>query len=101
MSDLNLNIYDGMYIDPKEFFDKTRDMELELERLIYDNQRVRLKQHIDGYEFKCLLSGIKEEIEAEEEYITIFKEKNCYLIRHMCYDYMEETVVVNGWRMVC
>lgn len=44
MIDLNLNTYDGIFIDPKEFFSKTKNKELNLERFIYDNESVLLKK---------------------------------------------------------
>ena len=76
MIDLNFKVCDGIFIDPKEFFDKTRDIELELERLIYDNQRVRLKQHIDGYDLKRvdLNDAQKYALDMFGEDIVEFKE---------------------------
>ena len=44
MIDLNLNTYDGIFIDPKEFFSKTKNKELNLERFVYDNKSVLFKE---------------------------------------------------------
>lgn len=95
MIDLNLNTYDGIFIDPKEFFNKTKDMELNLERFIYDNESVYLKQHMNGYDFRCLLSGIMEDVEADEEYITVAKVNDGIMIRHKVRDEFED--ICNEW----
>lgn len=97
MIDLNLNTYDGIFIDPKEFFNKTKNTELNLERFIYDNESVYLKQHMNGYDFRCLLSGIMEDVEAEEEYITISKVNDGVMIRHKVRDEFEDIDVYNEW----
>ncbi|MDZ5038214.1 hypothetical protein GNF78_13380 [Clostridium perfringens] len=103
MNNLDLKVYDGMFIDPKEFFSKVKDIELNLERFVYDNKSVLFKQRMDGFEFRSLLSGIVEEVEAEpeEEYITIAKVNDGIMIRHKVYDSFEGMEVINEWRMVC
>ena len=101
MIDLNFKICDGMYIDPKEFFSKIKNIELNLERFIYDNESVLFKERMNGYDFRCLLSGIVEEVEADEEYITIAKVNDGIMIRHKVYDSFEDMEVINEWRMVC
>ncbi|MDK0934289.1 hypothetical protein P5F48_14070 [Clostridium perfringens] len=95
MIDLNLNTYDGIFIDPKEFFNKTKDMELNLERFIYDNESVLFKERMNGYDFRCLLSGIMEDVEAEEEYITVAKVNDGIMIRHKVRDEFED--IINEW----
>ncbi|MDC4245506.1 hypothetical protein [Clostridium perfringens] len=96
---INFKIYDEIFIDPEEFFSKTKNKELNLERFIYDNESVYLKQNMNGYDFRCLLSGIKEEVEAEpeEEYITIAKVNDGIMIRHKVYDSFEDMEVINEW----
>lgn len=101
MNNLNLKVYDGMFIDPKEFFSKVKDIELNLERFVYDNKSVLFKERMNGYDFRCLLSGIVEEVEADEEYITIAKVNDGIMIRHKVYDSFEDMEVINEWRMVC
>ncbi|MGV1038679.1 hypothetical protein [Clostridium perfringens] len=95
MIDLNLNTYDGIFIDPKEFFSKTKDMELNLERFVYDNESVLFKENMSGYDFRCLLSGIKEDVEAEEEHITVAKVNDGIMIRHKVRDEFED--ICNEW----
>jgi hypothetical protein len=99
MNNLNFKIYDEIFIDPEEFFNKTKNLELNLERLIYDNKSVLFKQRMDGFEFRSLLSGIVEEVEAEseEEYITIAKVNDGIMIRHKVYDSFEDMEVINVW----
>lgn len=95
MIDLNLNTYDGIFIDPEEFFSKTRNKELNLERFVYDNESVYLKENMSGYDFRCLLSGIMEEVEAEKEYITIARVNDGIMIRHKVKDEFED--ICNEW----
>ena len=97
MTNLNFKIYDEIFIDPKEFFLKTKDKELNLERFIYDNESVYLKQSMNGYDFRCLLSGIKEDVEAEKEYITIAKVNDGIMIRHKVRDEFEDEFIINEW----
>ena len=96
MIDLNFKICDGMYIDPKEFFSKIKNIELNLERFIYDNESVLFKERMNGYDFRCLLSGIVEEVEADEEYITIAKVNDGIMIRHKVRDEFEDEFI-NEW----
>ncbi|WP_283714638.1 hypothetical protein [Clostridium perfringens] len=95
MIDLNLNTYDGIFIDPKEFFSKTKNKELNLERFVYDNESVLLKERMNGYDFRCLLSGIMEDVEAEEEYITVARVNDGIMIRHKVRDEFED--ICNEW----
>ena len=97
MIDLNFKICDGMYIDPKEFFSKIKNIELNLERFIYDNESVLFKERMNGYDFRCLLSGIVEEVEADEEYITIAKVNDGIMIRHKVRDEFEDMDICNEW----
>ncbi len=99
MIDLNLNTYDGIFIDPKEFFNKTKDMELNLERFIYDNESVLFKERMNGYDFRCLLSGIMEDVEAEEEYITVARVNDGIMIRHKVRDEFEDINIINEWHL--
>jgi hypothetical protein len=99
MTNLNFKIYDEIFIDPEEFFSKTKDEELNLERFIYDNESVYLKQHMSGYDFRCLLLGIKEDVEAEKEYITVAKVNDGIMIRHKVYDEFEDMDVINEWHL--
>ncbi|MDC4245626.1 hypothetical protein [Clostridium perfringens] len=101
MTNLNFKIYDEIFIDPKEFFSKTKDKELNLERLIYDNNPVSLKQNLTGQDFRYLLDGIKEECETEKEYIFITKINKGIAIRHEVYDEFEGEDVVNEWILTC
>ena len=96
MTNLNFKIYDEIFIDPEEFFNKTKDRELNLERFIYDNESVYLKQHMNGYDFRCLLSGIMEDVEADKEYITIAKVNDGIMIRHKVRDEFEDEFI-NEW----
>lgn len=96
MKAIELNTYDGIFIDPKQFFNKTKDMELNLERFVYDNESVLFKERMNGYDFRCLLSGIVEEVEADEEYITIAKVNDGIMIRHKVRDEFEEELI-NEW----
>lgn len=96
MTNLNFKIYDEIFIDPEEFFNKTKNLELDLERFIYDNESVYLKQHMNGYDFRCLLSGIKEDVEAEKEYITVAKVNDGIMIRHRVYDEFKDEFI-NEW----
>ncbi|STB59670.1 hypothetical protein [Clostridium perfringens] len=96
MIDLNFKIYDEIFIDPKEFFSKTKDKELNLERFIYDNESVLFKERMNGYDFRCLLSGIMEEVEADGEYITIAKVNDGIMIRHKVRDEFEDEFI-NEW----
>ena len=98
MTNLNFKIYDEIFIDPEEFFNKTKNKELNLERFIYDNESVYLKQHMNGYDFRCLLSGIKEDVEAEKEYITIAKVNDGIMIRHKVRDEFEDEFI-NEWHL--
>lgn len=98
---LNLKIYDEIFIDPEEFFLKTKDEELNLERFVYDNESVYLKQHMSGYDFRCLLSGIMEDVEADEEYITIAKVNDGIMIRHKVRDEFEDMDICNEWMVKC
>ncbi|ELC8387953.1 hypothetical protein QYB77_003042 [Clostridium perfringens] len=102
MNNLDLKVYDEIFIDPKEFFSKVKDIELNLERFVYDNKSVLFKQRMDGFEFRSLLSGIVEEVEAEpeEEYITIAKVNDGIMIRHKVYDSFEEIDICNEWFLV-
>lgn len=95
MIDLNFKIYDGIFIDPKEFFNKTKNTELNLERFVYDNKSVLFKERMNGYDFRCLLSGIKEDVEAEKEYIVIAKVNDGIMIRHKVRDEFED--ICNEW----
>ncbi|UBK64720.1 hypothetical protein [Clostridium perfringens] len=97
MIDLNLNTYDGIFIDPEEFFSKTKDKELNLERFIYDNKSVLFKERMNGYDFRCLLSGIMEDVEAEEEYITVARVNDGIMIRHKVRDEFEDMDICNEW----
>ncbi|HGD0580544.1 hypothetical protein AM596_15490 [Clostridium perfringens CP4] len=99
MTNLNLNfkIYDEIFIDPEEFFNKTKNKELNLERFIYDNESVLFKQRMDGQDFRYLLSGIVEEVEADKEYITVAKVNDGIMIRHKVYDSFEDMEVINVW----
>lgn len=97
MIDLNLNTYDGIFIDPKEFFNKTKNTELNLERFVYDNKSVLFKENMSGYDFRCLLSGIMEDVEADEEYITVAKVNDGIMIRHKVRDEFEDMDVYNEW----
>ncbi|MGU8523266.1 hypothetical protein ACV3OO_11605 [Clostridium perfringens] len=97
MTNLNFKIYDEIFIDPEEFFNKTKNKELNLERFIYDNESVYLKQHMNGYDFRCLLSGIKEDVEADKEYITIAKVNDGIMIRHKVRDEFEDIDIINEW----
>ena len=99
MTNLNFKIYDEIFIDPEEFFSKTRNKELNLERFIYDNESVYLKQNMNGYDFRCLLSGIMEDVEAEKEYITVAKVNNGIMIRHKVRDEFEDMDVINEWHL--
>ena len=101
MTNLNFKIYDEIFIDPEEFFNKTKDKELNLERFIYDNESVYLKQHMSGYDFRCLLSGIMEDVEAEKEYITVAKVNDGIMIRHKVRDEFEDMDVYNEWMVKC
>lgn len=96
MTNLNFKIYDEIFIDPDEFFNKTKNKELNLERFIYDNESVYLKQHMNGYDFRCLLSGIMEDVETEEEYIVIAKVNDGIMIRHKVRDEFEDEFI-NEW----
>lgn len=96
MKAIELNTYDGIFIDPKQFFNKTKDMELNLERFVYDNESVLFKERMNGYDFRCLLSGIMEEVEAEKEYITVAKVNDGIMIRHKVRDEFEEELI-NEW----
>lgn len=95
MKAIELNTYDEIFIDPEEFFSKTRDRELNLERFIYDNESVLFKESMNGYDFRCLLSGIMEDVEADEEYITIAKVNDGIMIRHKVRDEFED--ICNEW----
>ena len=97
MIDLNLNTYDGIFINPKEFFSKVKDIELNLERFVYDNKSVLFKQRMDGFEFRSLLSGIVEEVEAEKEYITVAKVNDGIMIRHKVRYEFEDMDICNEW----
>lgn len=96
MIDLNFKIYDEIFIDPKEFFSKIKNIELNLERFIYDNESVLFKERMNGYDFRCLLSGIVEEVEADEEYITIAKVNDGIMIRHKVFNELEGELI-NEW----
>ncbi|PWX33349.1 hypothetical protein CYK93_00260 [Clostridium perfringens] len=97
MIDLNLNTYDEIFIDPEEFFNKTKNEELNLERFIYDNESVYLKQNMNGYDFRCLLSGIKEDVEADKEYIIVARINDGIMIRHKVRDEFEDEFIINEW----
>ncbi len=101
MTNLNFKIYDEIFIDPEEFFRKTKNKELNLERFVYDNESVYLKQHMNGYDFRCLLSGIMEDVEAEKEYITVAKVNDGIMIRHKVRDEFEDMDVCNEWFLKC
>ncbi len=90
-----------LLIDPDQFFSKTKDLQLNLERLVYDNEPVNFKQKMNGQEFRGLLLGIKEDVEAEEEYIIISKTGYGINIRHQVYDEFEDENVVNEWIVAC
>lgn len=94
---INFKIYDEIFIDPEEFFSKTKNKELNLERFVYDNESVYLKQHMNGYDFRCLLSGIMEDVGAEKEYITVAKVNDGIMIRHRVFDEFEDMDVINEW----
>lgn len=96
---INFKIYDEIFIDPEEFFNKTKNKELNLERFIYDNESVYLKQSMNGYDFRCLLSGIMEDVEAEKEYITVAKVNNGIMIRHKVRDEFEDMDIINEWHL--
>lgn len=96
MKAIELNTYDEIFIDPEEFFSKTKNKELNLERFVYDNESVYLKQNMSGYDFRCLLSGIMEEVEVEKEYLTIAKVNDGIMIRHKVRDEFEEELI-NEW----
>ena len=99
MIDLNFKIYDGIFIDPKEFFGKTKNKELNLERFVYDNKSVLFKERMSGFDFRCLLSGIVEEVEADGEYITIAKVNDGIMIRHKVFNELEGELI-NEWFLV-
>ncbi|HAT4302201.1 TPA: hypothetical protein I9089_002306 [Clostridium perfringens] len=99
MTNLNFKIYDEIFIDPDEFFNKTKNKELNLERFVYDNESVYLKQHMSGYDFRCLLSGIMEDVEAEKEYITVAKVNDGIMIRHKVRDEFEDIDIINEWHL--
>lgn len=96
---INFKIYDEIFIDPEEFFNKTKNLELNLERLIYDNNHVSLKQNLTGQDFRYLLSGIKEECETDKEYIFISKIKDGIMIRHRVRDEFVDMDVINEWHL--
>lgn len=51
---------------------------------------------MNGYDFRCLLSGIVEEVEADEEYITIAKVNDGIMIRHKVFNELEGELI-NEW----
>ena len=93
MTNLNFKIYDEIFIDPEEFFSKTRDKELNLERFIYDNESVYLKQSMNGYDFRSLLSGIMDDVEADKESITVAKVNDGIMITHNVRDEFEDDFI--------
>lgn len=101
MTNLNFKIYDEIFIDPEEFFNKTKNEELNLERFIYDNESVYLKQNMSGYDFRCLLSGIKEDVEADKEYITVAKVNDGIMIRHKVRDEFEDEFINEWYLQTC
>lgn len=94
---INLNTYDGIFIDPKEFFSKTKDKELNLERVMLDNHDCNLISKVTGQEFRGLLEATKEELETDDEYIMILKLNNEYFIRQEVYDSFEDEIVSSEW----
>lgn len=94
---INFKIYDEIFIDPEEFFNKTKNKELNLERFIYDNESVYMQQRMNGYDFRCLLSGIMEDVEVDKEYITVAKVNDGIMIRHKVRDEFEDMDVINEW----
>ncbi len=98
---INFKIYDEIFINPEEFFDRTKDIELNLERLMCDNQRVKQLQCLTGQSFRDLLDGIKEEVESEDEYIFITKVNDDYVIRHKVRDNFEDIDICNEWVLTC
>ncbi|XZN14368.1 hypothetical protein ACSW9O_16015 (plasmid) [Clostridium perfringens] len=99
---VNLTTYDEFnFVDPEEFFNKTRKEVLNLNRITFDNCRCNMVSKLTGQAFKDLLDGIKEEIESEDEYILILKTKKGYLIRQEARDELEDETVINEWEMKC
>lgn len=98
---IKVKIYDEGLVDPEEFFIKTKDTTLNLERLMHDNRRVKKLQCLTGQAFRSLLDGIKEEVESEDEYIFITKNKEGYLIRHEVRDDFEDIDICNEWFLTC
>lgn len=99
MKAIELNTYDEIFIDPKQFFNKTKDMELNLERFVYDNESVLFKERMNGYDFRCLLLGIMEDVEADKEYITVARVNDGIMIRHKVRDEFEDIDVINEWHL--
>ncbi|XZI05965.1 hypothetical protein ACSXE1_15630 (plasmid) [Clostridium perfringens] len=52
---------------------------------------------MNGYDFRCLLSGIMEDVEAEKEYITVAKVNDGIMIRHKVRDEFENMDIYNEW----
>lgn len=98
---INVKIYDEGFVDPEEFFIKTKDTTLNLERLMHDNRRIKQLQCLTGQAFRDLLDGIKEEVESDDEYIFITKVNDGYFIRQEVRDDFEDIGICNEWALIC
>ncbi len=92
---ININTYND-FIDVKEFFNNTKDVELNLKRVMFDNCKCSLVSKVTGQELRRLLDGIKEEVESEDEYIFIIKVNNGYFIRQEVRDELGDEFI-NEW----
>ena len=93
---ININTYND-FIDVKEFFNNTKDVELNLKRTMFDNCVCNLVSKVTGQELRGLLDATKEELETDDEYIFITKMNDGYFIRQEVYDGFEDENIVNEW----
>lgn len=92
---ININTYNN-FVDTKEFFNNTKNVELNLKRTMFDNCKCSLVSRLTGQELRGLLDGIKEELETADEYIFITKVNNGYFIRQEIKDELGDGFV-NEW----
>ncbi|EGT3606804.1 hypothetical protein ACSW9O_15495 (plasmid) [Clostridium perfringens] len=94
-----IKIYEEGIIDDDEFFQKTSDLKLNLERITLDSEKVKLLQTFTGQALKELIESLQEGL--INTYTQILRVKDGILINATGYDEEEDEEVVEEWFLAC
>lgn len=94
-----IKIYEEGIIDDDEFFKKTSNLKMNLERITLDSEKVNLLQSLTGQALKELIESLQEGL--INTYTQILKVKDGILINATGYDEEEDEDVVEEWFLAC